>query len=176
MTVSHVVLVGLMGTGKTTVGKRAARDLGHEFHDSDAEIESSEGSSIREIFESRGEPAFRSLESDLLERLLSAEAPIVLATGGGVVLAEANRRLLKEPHHVVWLRASVGTLESRLRSTKGVGRRPLLDGNLRERLEALSHERNDLYREVATTCIDVDGLDSERVSDLVVAAVRSAER
>jgi len=176
MTAKHVVLVGLMGTGKTTVGKRVARELGREFHDSDADIECREGLSVREIFEARGESEFRELESALLERLLVSDVPLVLATGGGVVLAERNRRLLKGSHHVVWLRATVDTLDSRLRVTKGAGRRPLLDGDLRERLETLSRDRSDLYHDVATSTIDVDGLDSERVCDLVVACVRGDQQ
>ena len=176
MTTEHVVLVGLMGTGKTTVGKRLARELGRRFVDSDAEIEGLHGRSVRDIFESSGEPAFRKIESELLEQLLASDVAVVLATGGGVVLAERNRRLLKQTRHVVWLRAEVGTLESRLRATKGLARRPLLDGDLRQRLEVLSHERADLYREVATSIIDVDGLDSDQVCDLVLDRVGGSER
>lgn len=172
----HVVLVGLMGTGKTTVGKRVAREIGLDFHDSDAEIEAREHATVREVFESRGEDTFRALETEVLDRLLSSDAPIVLATGGGVVLAERNRRLLGKASHVVWLRASVETLESRLRASKGASRRPLLDGDLHERLVALDQERSDLYRQVATTTIDVDGLDSDRVCQSVVDAVRGAGR
>ncbi|MFM8648302.1 MAG: shikimate kinase, partial [Actinomycetota bacterium] len=81
MTAQHVVLVGLMGTGKTTVGKRVARELCREFHDSDTDIESREGQSVREIFEARGESEFRELESALLERLLVSDVPLVLSTG-----------------------------------------------------------------------------------------------
>jgi len=176
MTTEHVVLVGLMGTGKTTVGKRVARELGRRFVDSDAEIEGLHGRSVRDIFESSGEPAFRKIESELLEQLLASDVAAVLATGGGVVLAERNRRLLKQTRHVVWLRAEVGTLESRLRATKGLARRPLLDGDLRQRLEVLSYERGDLYREVATSIIDVDGLDSDQVCDLVLDRVGGSER
>lgn len=176
MTTEHVVLVGLMGTGKTTVGKRLARELGRRFVDSDAEIEGLHGRSVRDIFESSGEPAFRKIESELLQQLLASDVAVVLATGGGVVLAERNRRLLKQTRHVVWLRAEVGTLESRLRATKGLARRPLLDGDLRQRLEVLSYERGDLYREVATSIIDVDGLDSDQVCDLVLDRVGGSER
>lgn len=176
MTTEHVVLVGLMGTGKTTVGKRVARELGRRFVDSDAEIEGLHGRSVRDIFESSGEPAFRKIESELLQQLLASDVAVVLATGGGVVLAERNRRLLKQTRHVVWLRAEVGTLESRLRATKGLARRPLLDGDLRQRLEVLSYERGDLYREVATSIIDVDGLDSDQVCDLVLDRVGGSER
>ena len=83
MTTEHVVLVGLMGTGKTTVGKRVARELGRRFVDSDAEIEGLHGRSVRDIFESSGEPAFRKIESELLEQLLASDVAVVLATGGG---------------------------------------------------------------------------------------------
>ena len=102
----HVVLVGLMGVGKSTVGARLADSLGWPLVDSDEQVESATGRTVREIFESDGEPAFRALEARALAEALDAPGPSIIAAAGGVVLAEENRRRLQAPKvEVVWLRA-----------------------------------------------------------------------
>ena len=92
---THVVLVGLMGSGKTTVGKKVAKLIGHRFVDADVELEARTGRSVASWF-TDGEPAFRAAEANLLEDLLADPSPLVVGAGGGVVVTEANRRRLQE--------------------------------------------------------------------------------
>ena len=102
----HVVLVGLMGTGKTTVGRALAERLHRRLLDSDLLIEARTGRTVRQIFQDEGEPAFRALETEVLIEALAQTTPSVIAAAGGVVLSEQNRRALKAaPAKVVWLRA-----------------------------------------------------------------------
>ena len=117
-----VVLVGMMGSGKTAVGKALAARLGVPFLDSDCEIEKAANMTIAEIFQRDGEAFFRSRESEVIRRLLETQVGI-LSTGGGAFLAEANRRLVSEKGVSVWLDADLGLLWSRV---KGKSTRPLL--------------------------------------------------
>lgn len=170
MTRGHVVLIGLMGTGKSTVGKKLATNLGREFFDSDVEIERQQGATISEIFEQRGEASFRVTEEIVLAELLGRPVPMVLATGGGVILSEANRSRLGSPHHVVWLRAEVRTLVNRM-TPKGAAKRPLLAGDVEARLTEMIGARSDLYQQVAKTIVDVDGLSADRVCEIIKSEV-----
>ena len=148
----HVVLVGLMGTGKSTVGRRLARDLDRPFADLDEQIELAEGVTVPRLFRERGEAAFRAAEAAQLAGLVSRPAPLVIAAGGGVVISEANRRLLAATF-VVWLQASAQFLAARTDPTY----RPLLaGGNAQSRLARLLEERRELYEEVADFAIDVE--------------------
>src|SRR5215210_3850034 len=142
----NIFLVGLMGAGKTSVGKLLARRLGKVFYDSDHEIERSTGVRIPVIFEIEGESGFSARESRVLAEL--ARCPdIVLATGGGAVLAEENRRVLSAHGTVVYLRASPHDLYQRTRHDRN---RPLLQtDNPLGKLTSLFSERDALYREVA---------------------------
>jgi shikimate kinase len=147
----NIFLVGLMGAGKTSVGKLLARRLGKAFHDCDQEIERATGVKIPIIFEIEGEAGFRAREARMLEEL-AARRDIVLATGGGAVLSAANRRLLAENGVVVYLRASAPELWGRTRHDKN---RPLLKtADPQARLEQLFAERDPLYREVADIIVD----------------------
>jgi shikimate kinase len=147
----NILLVGMMGSGKTTVGKLLAKRLGKTFVDSDHEIQRRTGVSISTIFEIEGEEGFRRRESAVLEELARLDN-LVLATGGGIVLAEANRRLLKENGTVVYLRATHDELWARTRHDR---QRPLLQTeNPRARLGELIAARDPLYREVADIIID----------------------
>lgn len=170
MTTDHLVLVGLMGSGKSSVGRRVAEALGRAFVDTDHLIEQREGRSIRDIFADVGEVGFRDIETDALTEVLASSVASVVATGGGIVVRETNRRLLA-PHVVVWLRASVDTLEARLAS--GASRRPLLDGDVRRRLVELDRERRHLYGAVASVIVDVDDL---ALTDVVEALITSVEK
>lgn len=159
-----ISLIGLPAVGKSTVGRRLAQRLRYAFADCDALLEQRFQQRIRDFFEAEGEQRFRDAESALLEELVSG-ADTVIATGGGVVLRSANRKLLRQHTMCVYLRAHPDALLSRLqRDTK----RPLLQvpdpaGRLRE----LSAERDPLYREAAVFEIETRG----KSMDMLVEAI-----
>ena len=147
----NIFLVGLMGAGKTSVGKLIARRLGKTFYDCDHEIESATGVRIPLIFEIEGESGFRQREAKMLADLVQRRN-IVLATGGGAVLGEENRRALTGHGTVVYLRASPHDLWQRTRHDRN---RPLLQTeDPLAKLTELYGERDPLYREVANIVID----------------------
>ena len=148
---SNIFLVGLMGSGKTTIGRALAKKLNLRFVDADHEIEARTGASIPLIFEIEGEASFRQREADVI-RDLSAQQGIVLATGGGAVLNEQSRRYLHERGTVIYLRASVNSI---LQRTSHDRNRPLLQtADPRARIEELSKQRAPLYEEVAHITIE----------------------
>jgi len=148
---NNIFLVGLMGAGKTTIGRMLARRLGMTFADSDHEIEARTGASVPWIFEIEGEASFRRREADMI-RELTAGSGLVLATGGGAVLNPESRRLLAERGTVVYLRASVNSILARTSHDKN---RPLLQtADPRRKLEDLTAQREPLYREIADLVID----------------------
>ena len=141
-----IALVGMPGCGKSTVGRQLARQLGWRFVDSDHEIERQIGGSIRTFFEQQGELAFRELEQQMIA-VLTQQSEMVLATGGGAVLRQANRRALKAGCKVVYLRSTPQELFRRLRHDT---QRPLLQvADPLKRLRDLFHERDPLYRDAA---------------------------
>ncbi len=147
----NIFLVGLMGAGKTSVGRLLAKRLGKTFCDCDQEIERRTGVKIPVIFEIEGEAGFRSREAAML-RELTARNDIVLATGGGAILREENRQTLTKSGTVVYLRASLDDLWQRTRHDRS---RPLLQTpDPRAKLEELFALRDPLYREIATIVID----------------------
>jgi shikimate kinase len=150
----HVVLVGPMGVGKTTVGRRLARELQRPFADADEQLELRAGRTIPVIFRDDGEQAFRRLESEVLADLLGRPDPLVVAAGGGVVVSPENRALLGRRALVVWLRASPGFLAARA----DPAHRPLLTGDPdpAATLGRLVATRTPLYAEVADATIDVE--------------------
>ena len=146
-----IYLVGMMGAGKTTVGRALARRLKLRFVDSDQEIEARCGVKIPVIFEIEGEDGFRAREAQAIAELTRLEG-IVLATGGGVVLCEDSRRLLAEHGTVIYLRATPEHLYQRVRQDRN---RPLLaSGDPLERLRELYRSRDPLYRAIADLTID----------------------
>ena len=147
----NIFLVGLMGAGKTTVGKQLAKRLGKVFYDSDHEIESRTGVNIPVIFELEGEAGFRKREMTAIEDLARMQ-DIVLATGGGAVLSKQNRENLSQNGLVIYLRANVNELWHRTKNDKN---RPLLQtDDPRAKLEKLFSERDPLYREIADIIVD----------------------
>lgn len=147
----NIFLVGLMGAGKTSVGKLLAKRLGKTFYDCDQELERATGVKIPVIFEIEGEACFRAREARMLAELASRR-DIVLATGGGAVLSADNRKLLAGNGVVVYLRAVVADLWQRTRHDRN---RPLLKtAEPRARLEHLFAERDPLYRSVADIIVD----------------------
>lgn len=137
-----IALVGLMGAGKSTVGKKLAESLGAGFVDSDDEIEKAAGLTVQEIFERLGEPEFRRGERRVIERLVNGP-PIVLATGGGAYLDPATRALLKEKATTIWLRADLETIWKRVsrRDTRPLLKKP----NPRQVLADLAAARAPIY-------------------------------
>ncbi len=147
----NIFLVGLMGAGKTSVGKLLARRLGKIFCDCDHEIERATGVKVAVIFEIEGEAGFRAREEKVLAEL-AGRRDIVLATGGGAVLSAENRKRLSENGVVVYLRAAAADLWARTRHDKN---RPLLNtADPLSRLQQLYDERDPLYREVADIVVD----------------------
>ncbi len=163
----HIVLVGMMGSGKTTVGRVLAARLKRDLLDTDALIEQREGRSVRDIFASDGEAVFRSIETQVLTDSLARPESAVIATGGGVVLCPENCASLRTSGaRVVWLRAEPAVLVERV---KGGVHRPLLDADPELTLRQMHEQREALYREVADLIIAVDG---RSVTDVVEAVLR----
>ena len=155
----RVVLVGAMGAGKTTVGRRVAEALGVDFLDTDQMVERVAGRTVAEIFVDDGEPHFRDLERAAVAEALGAHDG-VLALGGGAVLDPATRERLTG-HPVVFLRVGLGDAVKRV----GLGTsRPLLLGNVRGRIKTLLDERAPVYESVATITVDTDGRTPEEVA------------
>lgn len=166
-----LVLVGAPGAGKTTVGRRVARELDVPFADSDEIIERQAGKSVAEIFIDDGESAFRSLEREAISRAL-VESTGVLALGGGAVLDPATREALGG-HTVIWLRVGISAASDRVGMTAS---RPLLLGNVRGTLIRLLDERTPLYEEVASACVDTDGIDEGEVAHRVLEIIPGGSR
>jgi shikimate kinase len=201
--VERLLLIGMMGAGKSTVGALVARRLGWSFIDTDEEVEHSTGQAVSELFASGGEALFRSEESRTLVAALTESSAVVVSVGGGAVLDPSNRAILCRSGLVVWLRARLETLAERVGDGAG---RPLLAGVAVGRpggdrsagtrndssselahdrrvniagtpLHALARieaERNPLYSEVADAVVDVDGLPAERVAERVAELVQHA--
>jgi len=164
-----IFLVGPMGAGKTTVGRRAARTLGLQFIDMDVELESRCGVNVSTIFDIEGEGGFRAREARLLDEL-SRERNLMVATGGGVILRDENRERLKERALVVYL---ITTVERQLERLARDTKRPLLRAPDREaRLQALALQRNPLYEDVADIALTSDSRRPARMAERIVAAVR----
>jgi len=162
-----LVLVGMMGAGKTSVGRRLASGLGVPFRDADAEIELAAGCTINEIFERFGEPAFRDGERKVIARLLT-EQPHVLATGGGAFIDPETRARVKELAISIWLRARLDLLMERVQRKD---HRPLLrNSDSRATLERLLKEREPVYAE-ADIIIESDEGPHEAVVKRILAAL-----
>jgi shikimate kinase len=167
-----VAFVGLMCSGKSSLGKRVAAALGVPFVDADREIEATEGRTVADIFAADGESAFRAVEERTLSRLLDEPGVRVVATGGGAVLSPATRAVLHDRAVVFWLRGSPAILASRARPD---GSRPLLADDPRGTLERLSAERGPLYAEVAHHVLDVDGGDRRVLLRQVLARLAEGD-
>ncbi len=167
------MLVGMMGSGKTTLGRALAEQLRRPFVDSDEQVAARTGRTVREIFEHEGEPAFRRLEAEALAEAVSSSQPSVIAAAGGVVLDAENRRRLREAGTVVWLRAPAGVLAER---AAGADHRPLLGDDPGEAMARLAAEREPLYAEVADAALDVAGLDVDAALERICALLPEETR
>jgi shikimate kinase len=159
-----VVLVGLMGSGKSTVGALVAQRTGRVLVDVDIVITARMSKTVRELWEEGGEGAYRHLESEVVLEALREDTPTVLAAPGGVVLDPVVRAALADSI-VVWLRTSPSTLAGRVRPGD---HRPLLEDRPAETFAAMAEMRSELYRQVATAIIDTDGRAPESIADEVV--------
>jgi len=156
----NIFLIGLMGAGKTTIGRQIASELSLEFFDSDHEIENRTGVTITHIFDIEGESGFRKRETAMIDELTEKKG-IVLATGGGAILKVENRQFLRSRGTTIYLYANIDTLLERTSKDRN---RPLLQTeNPQEKLEELLAERDPLYRETADIIIDT-GKDSVRLA------------
>ncbi len=149
----RVLLIGMMGAGKSTTGRLLADRLGWRYLDSDDEIERQTGRTVPEIWKAEGEPAFRAEESRVLAEACCSTAPAVVSVAGGAVLDPDNRAVIRQAGLTVWLRADVATLASRVGSGTG---RPLLESGPAEALARLAAERAPVYTELAELVFDVD--------------------
>jgi shikimate kinase len=162
----NIFLVGLMGAGKTTIGRSLAKRLNKRFIDSDHEIEARTGASIPLIFEIEGEASFRQREAEVICDL-TAQTDIVLATGGGAILKAENRAYLKERGTVIYLRASVNSILQRTSHDKN---RPLLQtADPRQRIEQLAREREPYYLDVADFVIETGRPNVQSLVQTIVA-------
>jgi len=163
---SNIVLIGFMGCGKSSIGRRLAKRLSHEFLDSDdLIIARAQGTSISDLFANEGEEIFRERESAELRELVEAQN-IVLATGGGAILREENRALLHRIGRIVWLHADPETLFERASRNR---KRPLLDvENPRSTFNALLESRIPIYAATADIQVDATGLPHEQTVDEII--------
>ena len=169
----NVVLCGMMGSGKTTIGIKIAELTGRRWYDTDGVIADKHGK-ISDIFEYYGEAHFRKLETEVI-RELAKKDNLVLSTGGGLVLKTENNTLLKQNGKIIFLRASLDTLAKRL---KVDGTRPLLQTStesIRDRLASLMKERSPIYESVADAVIDVDGKTPEENAKEIIAIAKAWE-
>lgn len=163
---SNIILIGFMGSGKTSVGESLAKKLSCPFQDTDQLIEKKAGITIQQMFETQGEEYFREYETKLLQELKLSLEHTVLSTGGGMPLRKQNARLLKDLGHVIYLKAEAETVLKRL---AGDTSRPLLrQSDRRKRVEQLLSERTPLYKWAADHIIETDGKTVDEIIDNIL--------
>lgn len=158
-----------MGSGKSSVGIRLAKELKKEFLDTDQWIEAREKTTISRIFETQGEEVFRQMETQCLKELAENKVERVISVGGGLPLRQINKELLKKIGHVVFLKATEETIYERV---KGDTKRPLLQAsNPRKKIEAMIAQRTPLYQEAADYIVNVDGKSFETIINEILKTV-----
>lgn len=168
MNKDSIVLIGFMGSGKTTLGKWIAREHGYTFIDTDDMIEEQQCRSISDIFASEGEEYFRNLETEVIKNIADKEDKVVISVGGGLPVREVNRGLMRRAGKVVYLKTSIDELERRL---KGDTKRPLLaGGDVREKITNLMDKREALYLDAADITIDTTGRTFEQIYNMIKSA------
>lgn len=166
----NIVLTGFMGTGKSVTGRWLGRELGLEFVDTDELIELREGAKITEIFQTKGEPYFREVESAVINDLVASKNDLVVAVGGGAILNDANFENLSKWGTVIRLNANIDVIYSRVSGKKI---RPLLGaGDLRENLESIINEREDSYSKVPFT-VDSSYKTVDVVTDEIITYLKT---
>ena len=164
----NLILCGMMGAGKTTVGIKIAEKLGRRWYDTDEVITQQYGK-ISDIFEEKGEEYFRGLETQTVKSL-SAETKLVISVGGGLVLRAENVELLKQNGKIIFLRAKKQTLLARLQGDK---ERPLLQGeeSLEDKIDRLLSTREAIYAKVADYIVDVDEKSPDKIADEILVRI-----
>ena len=151
----HIILIGFMGSGKTSLGSRLAKAMKRSFVDTDERIVKESGMTVEEIFRQEGEAGFRRRETESLRNLLKESEPAVISVGGGLPVQPENHLLLQKLGTVIYLQTSLETLKQRLAGSTG---RPLLKGqDLEARIRELMDQREEIYQEVADLFVDTDG-------------------
>lgn len=166
---NNIILIGFMGSGKTTFGKWITRNHNMEFLDTDEYIENKYNKLIKDIFRDSGEETFRDMETQAIKELAQVCDNCVISVGGGLPVRAVNRSLLKELGIVVYLEASVDELVKRL--SKDTSRPLLAGGNLREKIESLMAAREALYKEAADIIVKTDDRRFEDMYTDVVKAI-----
>jgi shikimate kinase len=167
----RIWMVGMMGSGKSTVGAVLAGRLGWALVDTDALIEQRTGQRIARLWSAQGEAAFRAWEGRVIDEVSAAPGPVVISVGGGAVLDPANRERMTHSGLVVWLRADVRTLVARV----GTGEtRPVLGDDPEASLTRVDAARRAHYQDVADLVVDVDGVGPERAVDVIMGSARGA--
>jgi len=168
-----IALIGFMGSGKSTVGRELARKMAYPFVDTDEEIERKAKKSIPEIFEEHGEKYFRRLEEEVLSEIIENNEEMVISTGGGIVLSEGNRRILREKTITILLQAGVEELYNRLKDETN---RPLLAvENPQEEIKRLLEEREEYYN-TADIKVNTDGLQVAEIVELIVEKISTGRK
>lgn len=166
----HVTLIGMMGSGKTTVGRLLAHALKRHFQDCDALLSAHTNLSIEQLFASEGERSFRKREQELLAGILMTALPSVVATGGGAILLARNRKLLAEYSYCVFLQAPVEVLISRVKAQHASAQRPLIKNtDITSRMTQLLSERTPLYTSTADYVMPVETHTPQQTADALVA-------
>ena len=152
----NIILIGYMGSGKSTVGRKAAKAVKYNFLDTDTLIEEEEGMTISKLFEEKGEPYFREKETQTIRRLITEPKGNIIATGGGLPMKDGNAQLLKELGTVIYLKAETDTLMKRL---SGDTTRPLLqNGELQKKIETMLAVRGPVYETTADVVLQTDNM------------------
>lgn len=165
----NIILIGFMGSGKTSVGEQIADQTGRSMIDTDRMIEEKTGLTISRIFELEGEEAFRRMETELLEELLSQTDETIISVGGGLPMKEKNRGLLKKLGMVIYLNVRMETVRKRL---EGDGTRPLLKSEpVEEKVNSLLAFRDPIYQSAAHMVVVVDGKTVGQVADEILQSI-----
>lgn len=167
---NNCILIGYMGCGKSTVGRRLSEVLNRNFWDTDAWIEKRQGMTISEIFKLNGEEFFRDLETEVLREFLESDEEYVISVGGGMPLREENRELLQKLGKVIYLKATPETIYHRI---KGDVTRPLLQTeNPKARIVEMLCDREEKYQAAAHETVIVDGKDVSKIVDEIVESIK----
>ena len=167
---NNYILIGYMGCGKSTIGKKMSEILNIKLVDTDAWIEERQGMTVSEIFATKGELFFRDLETGALQELLEEKETMVISVGGGLPLREENRRLLQQLGQVIYLKAEPETIYNRV---KGDTTRPLLQTeNPREKIREMLGQREEKYQVAADKIVTVDDKDLSEILDEILEAVK----